>query len=77
MDHAWNPLSLWEGVVKVHPWTFTTRNRKNVIFQFLHFQWLMAIENGDASLYRRGCRLLRHPLWERGWGEGVTALSLP
>ncbi len=53
--------SPWPSIVKTLPWAFMTRNRKSAIFRFLHFQWLTAIENGDASLHRGGCRLLRHP----------------
>ncbi len=71
--HAPSPF---EDVVKALPWAFTTRNRKSAIFRFLHFQWLTAIEKGDASLHRGGCCLLRPPPFGRGLGWGLQTVLL-
>ena len=69
VGYGLKPLGLGEDVAKAHPWTLRLANRKIVISRFLHFQRLIAVENGGPSLNRVGCRLWRHPPGGRGIGE--------
>jgi hypothetical protein len=42
---------------KDHPWPFSSRKSKNAVFDFLHFQPLIAIENAGPSSARLGKRI--------------------
>jgi hypothetical protein len=47
---------------KCRQWDFSSRKAKNAVFTFLHFQSLVAIENGGISVYRAGTSIFRGTL---------------
>jgi hypothetical protein len=56
---------------------FFTEKRKNAVFTILHFQSLVAIEDGGTSVCRAGASIFRGALDSRSFLEKTSAASTP